>query len=130
LSIISAIGFATTFKLSQMAALLTGELQATLMARVVATVLLGLIILRHKEHLNIVKTAFVPLIIMGILDGIALVAVISAAAKDSPQLAAVAASLFGLFTILLAWMFLKERMTYLQWFGCLLTFLAIGYLSI
>jgi drug/metabolite transporter (DMT)-like permease len=31
---------------------------------------------------------------------------------------------------LLAWIFLKERMTIMQWVGCIITFLGVGYLAI
>jgi EamA domain-containing membrane protein RarD len=37
--------------------------------------------------------------------------------------------MFGMFTIVLAAVFLKERMTMPQWGGCMAAFLAIGYLA-
>ena len=67
---------------------------------------------------------------MGILDGIALLAVISAAPLPNPEYAAVTSSMFGLLTILLAWVFLRERMTLPQCAGCLLAFSGVGYLAL
>jgi EamA domain-containing membrane protein RarD len=42
----------------------------------------------------------------------------------------VTASIFGLVTVILAWVFLKEKMTGLQWTGVLVVFLSIGFLSL
>jgi len=67
---------------------------------------------------------------MGIADGIALACVLSAGGLPDAQYAAVAASCFGLLTIVLAWAILRERMTSLQWFGCALAFGGIGYLAL
>jgi drug/metabolite transporter (DMT)-like permease len=129
LSLFSALGFATTFKLGQMAAALDGEMQSTLLARATALGLLISLILLRRSPVRLKSSAAVPLVIMGLLDGVALLAVLSAGRFDNPHFASVTSSMFGLFTILLAWALLKERMTAPQWAGCLLAFLAIGYLA-
>lgn len=130
LSLISAVGFASTFKLGQMAAELGGEWQSTFATRVIALAALCAVLLVLRPNLRIGRSALLPLITMGVLDGIALLAVISAGALEQPEFAAVAASMFGLFTILLAWMLLREPMRPAQWAGCIVAFLGIGYLSI
>ena len=129
LSVVSAIGFAVTFKLGQMAAALDGELHATLLARITALGLLLALVALRPTPLSVGRKAILPLILMGTLDGIALMAVLSAGSVPNPQFAAVAASMFGLFTIVLAAVFLKERMTMPQWGGCVTAFVAIGYLA-
>jgi drug/metabolite transporter (DMT)-like permease len=129
LSVMSALGFAVTFKLGQMAAALDGELQATLLARMTALGLLLIFVLVRSAPLSIGRGAIVPLMLMGALDGIALLAVLSAGGVAHPEFASVAASMFGMFTIVLAAVFLKERMTMPQWGGCMAAFLAIGYLA-
>lgn len=130
LSLISAIGFAATFKLGQMAALTGGEWESTFATRVTALALLAVILWRLRPKFRIGRSAVLPLIIMGLLDGIALLAVISAADMARPEFAAVASSMFGLFTILLARLLLKEHMAPIQWAGCLLAFAGIGYLAL
>jgi len=129
-SLISAIGFAATFKLGQMAALTGGEWQSTFATRVTALALLAVILWRLRPKFRIGRAAMIPLVTMGILDGIALLAVISAADMARPEYAAVASSMFGLFTILLARLLLKEHMAPMQWAGCLLAFAGIGYLAL
>lgn len=130
LSLIAACGFATTFKLGQMAAELSGELQTTLVTRAVAVLCLVLVMNARKATFHTGRKALIPLIIMGVLDGIALLCVISAAPLPNPQYAAVASSTFGMLTILLAWAFLKERMSMPQWAACALTFSGIAYLAL
>ncbi|MEY8828197.1 EamA family transporter [Sedimentitalea sp. XS_ASV28] len=130
LSLLSAIGFASTFKLGQMAAEYGGEWQSTFATRAIALAGLCALLLVLRPDLRIGRKALVPLITMGVLDGIALLAVISAGVLERPEFAAVAASMFGLFTILLARVFLKEQMGAAQWAGCIVAFLGIGYLTL
>lgn len=130
LAAMSAVGFASTFKLGQLAAGLSGELSTTLIARLTALALLIVIMGLRGAAFWPGKRALVPLGIMGVLDGIALMSVISAAPLPNPEYAAVASSIFGLLTIVLAWAFLRERMTLPQWGGCLMAFAGIGYLAL
>lgn len=130
LSIMAAIGFASTFKLGQLAAEIAGELPTTLIARLTALLCLAAIIAIRRAPFFPGYRAMLPLCIMGLLDGIALFSVISAAPLPHPEYAAVASSIFGLLTIILAWAFLRERMTLGQWSGCLLTFAGVAYLSL
>lgn len=130
LSFLSAIGFASTFKLGHMAATISDELSTTLIARMTALFVLGLLIYARRWSIWPGKHALMPLCIMGILDGIALIAIMAAADKPMADFAAVSASTFGLFTVLLAWVFLREPISKLQWFCCVLIFAALGYLAL
>ncbi|MGB1035213.1 MAG: EamA family transporter, partial [Primorskyibacter sp.] len=131
----SAMGFACTFKLGQMAAAVSDEITSALIMRLVALVLLagGMVAFMVHRRQTVRGTfwpgrhALVPLACMGVLDGVALLSVISAASLPNPEYAAVTSSVFGLITVVLAWAFLKERMTALKWSGCLLAFAGIGY---
>ncbi|MGX9354765.1 EamA family transporter [Roseobacteraceae bacterium S113] len=130
LSLIAAAGFASTFKLGQLAAETGGEITTTLVARLTALVLLGALIIATRKPAYPGTRALVPLGAMGLLDGVALLSVISAAGLPNPEFAAVASSTFGMLTIVLAWVFLKERMKAAQWLGCLLAFAGISYLAL
>jgi hypothetical protein len=69
------------------------------------------------------------LVLMGGLDALALGAVLVAGGLAHAEFAAVAASVFGIVTVLIAWAVLREPITAPQWGGVLLAFAAIGYLA-
>lgn len=126
----SAIGFAGTFGFGQHAAELAGEMPATLVTRLVTITLLALLIAIRGLTWWPGRHALPFLALMGVLDGIALMAVLSAGGLPDAQYASVTSSMFGLLTILLAWVFLRERMTAAQWLGCGVAFAGIGYLAL
>ena len=129
-ALIAAVGFAGTFSLGQHAAELSGEMPTTLITRIMAVGLTVTILLTFKQPFWPSTSALPLLVAMGIADGIALLCVLSAGGLPDAQYAAVASSMFGLLTILLAWVLLKERMTIAQWFGCVVAFCGVGYLAI
>lgn len=130
LSLIAAVGFAGTFALGQHAAQISGEMPTTLITRVLTVALTVVILLGFKLPFWPGKRALPLLIAMGIADGIALLSVLSAGNLPDPQYAAVTSSMFGLLTILLAWLLLKEAMSLRQWAGCIVAFCGVGYLAL
>ncbi|MDE0851052.1 DMT family transporter [Yoonia sp.] len=128
-ALIASIGFAGTFALGQYAAEISHEMPATLVTRILTVVLVTAIFLVRKKPFWPGKSALPWLIAMGIADGIALLCVVSAGSLANPQYASVTSSMFGLLTILLAWVFLKEKMSAPQWVGCVVAFCGVGYLA-
>lgn len=129
LSVLSSIGFFATFALGQEAARLADELPSILVTRLASVAVLLVAILVMRLPLWPGRSALPFVAIMGVLDGIALLSVLSAGSLPSPEYAVVTSSVFGLITVILARVFLSEGMTTRQWLGCLLTFAAIGYLA-
>ncbi|MGB3247471.1 MAG: EamA family transporter [Sulfitobacter sp.] len=127
---LSAIGFFTTFALGQEAARLTDDLPSILVTRLASLAILVPVMAVMRLPFWPGRRALIFVAIMGVLDGIALLCVLTAGALPSPEYAAVASSTFGLVTVVLAGLFLSETMTRAQWGGCLLTFAAIGYLAL
>jgi drug/metabolite transporter (DMT)-like permease len=126
---IAAIGFGSTFSIGQIATEIAPELPVVFITRVTSIILLlGLMIARSLPFWP-GRAALPVLIIMGCLDGIALICVMSAGGLPNAHYAAVATSVFGLLTIVMAWLFLKERMTALQWGGVALSFAGIAFLA-
>ena len=70
------------------------------------------------------------LVCHGVLDTAALALVMLAGGWPNAEYAAVAASLFGVVTILLAWRFLGEAVRPVQWLGIGLVFSGIGWLAV
>ncbi|MDA8746884.1 DMT family transporter [Litoreibacter sp.] len=129
-ALIAAVGFAGTFAIGQLATEMAHDLPIILITRLVAILLLAVLMIARRSPFWPGRAVMPVLIVMGCLDGIALMAVLSAGGLPNAQYAAVASSIFGLLTIVMAWGFLKERMTPAQWGGCGLTFAAIGYLAL
>ena len=127
---VSSVGFAGTFAIGQMASEIAHHLPVSLITRGTAIVLLVGVILISKVPLWPGRRSLGLLILMGLADGIALLCVVAAGGLPDAQFASVAASVFGLLTIVIAWALLGEKMTPAQWFWCLVTFGGIGYLAI
>ncbi|MEO1109644.1 MAG: DMT family transporter [Pseudomonadota bacterium] len=129
-SILAAIGFAATFALGQYAAELGNEFTVSLIGRLTAIPVLAAIALASRKSLWPGTRALPLLCLMGTLDAVALLCVVSAGGLQNAQYASVAASIFGLLTVVLAWAILRERMSTSQWLGCIIAFTGIGYLAI
>lgn len=124
-----AVGFPVTFALGNLAVGHGSELPVTLITRACAALALFCVILSAKARLQLVGVPWKILILMGVLDVTAMGSVQAAARYPNPEFAAVAASIFGMLTIILAWALLKERMTPGQWVAATLVFAGIGYLG-
>ncbi|MCF8484644.1 MAG: DMT family transporter [Rhodobacteraceae bacterium] len=127
---LSSLGYAGTFAFGQLAAEMSDQLPATLVTRSTAIILLIGVITLWKLPFWPGRHALGLLILMGMADGLALLCMVSAGSLADAQYASVAASVFGLLTIVMAWAFLGERMTPPQWLGCAITFCGIGYLAV
>ncbi len=129
-SILAAIGFAATFALGQYAAELGDEVTVSLIGRLTAIPALAIIAIACRKSLWPGARALPLLCLMGVLDAVALLSVVSAGGLPNAQYASVAASIFGLLTVVLAWAILREKMSTYQWLGCIIAFAGIGYLAI
>jgi drug/metabolite transporter (DMT)-like permease len=129
-AILGAVGFATTFAIGHLATQAGAELPVILTTRVVTAAGVALILLWHSGNTVPDRASWPMLGLMAVLDAFALGIVIASGSLDRPEFAAVAASTFGMVTIILAWGFLKENMTLPQWGGVVLTFSAIAYLAV
>lgn len=130
LSIIAGAGFAITFAASQTAVRYGAEMPVILSGRVSAAATIGLVLILRREAWHIDRTVLLLLLAMAFLDATALASVTSAGTFPHPEFAAVASSLFGLLTVVLAWLFLKEPMSRAQWGAVVMVFCGIGYLGV
>ena len=129
-SLIGAGGFAMAFAVGHLATEVGNELPVILVARVTAAAG-ALALLALSSSAKFPDRSVWPLLaLMSILDAAALGIVIAAGNLHRPEFAAVTASTFGIITIILACLFLKERMTALQWLGVTVCFLGVGYLAL
>ncbi|MCT4610656.1 MAG: DMT family transporter [Pelagimonas sp.] len=128
-SLAAGAGFAATFATGQAAASGGAEVALLLPTRLAALVtILGLAFLSRRPVLPAMKTLPI-LMVMGALDALALGMIILAGGVPRPEFASVAASAFGLITVTLAALILRERMTVTQWGAVSVVFGAIAYLG-
>ena len=129
-AVAAAIGFFGSFASGQAAAALGAELPVIWLARLASISTIICIAKPLRVTLRPSLTQLPLLAAMGLLDAVAAAVVIYAGTQDFAVFASVTASVFGLVTVILAWVFLKEEMTTMQWAGIVLVFLSVGFLSI
>lgn len=127
---LGAVGFALTFAIGHVATQAGAELPVVLTTRVVTAASVATLMFLTRRVSLPERSAWPLLGLMAVLDAFALGLVIASGGLDRPEFAAVAASTFGMVTIILAWGLLRERMTLAQWGGVLVTFGGIGYLAL
>ena len=121
--------FALTFGIGQSMVQYAPEMMTILATRLVALTTLIPVMIFLKTPLLGARKQWKILATMGGLDALALSSVLTAGNLPNASYASLAASLFGMVTILLAWIFLRERMTPLQWLGVITTFAGVAYLA-
>ena len=126
----SAIGFFGSFAFGQAAAGLGAELPVIWLARIAGIVALLLITVPLRLDVLPNLRQVPTLAVMGLLDATALAVVIYSGTQEFAVFATVTASTFGLVTVVLAWAFLREKMTPKQWLGVTLVFIAIGLIGL
>lgn len=128
-AIMASFFFALTFGIGQSMVQYAPEMMTILATRLVAVFALIPVMVFIKVPLFSAKGQWKVLAAMGGLDALALTCVLSSGNLPNASYASLAASLFGMVTILLAWIFLRERMTPLQWIGVTFTFAGVAYLG-
>ena len=130
---LAGLGFACSLTAGQHAAPLYGEVEATWLARIFGLAAVAIACLarprRGTTRLGRYGRWWILLVVMGLLDSLALVAVIMAGHQPQAEIATVASSSFGAVTVLLARVFLKEAVAPAQWAGIALIFAGVAVLS-
>ena len=127
---LASVSFALTFGLAQWSAETGAHLPAATVTRVTALIVALLWLVQRRPGSGGLGAIWPALLLMGCLDVGALTAVTLAGGLADAEYAAVASSIFGIITILLAWRFLNEPMRPSQWGGVALVFAGIAALGL
>ncbi|MEL7542726.1 MAG: EamA family transporter [Pseudomonadota bacterium] len=128
-SALSHVGFAISITAGQAAAPIYGELEATWLARIFGLAIITAVVIARRAA-RPVPVAWMPTLTgMGLADTLAFAAVSAAGHAPGAELATVVSSTFGMVAILLAWVFLRERITPGQWMGIAIVFTGTAYLA-
>lgn len=128
-SALACIGFSASLTAGQIAAHDGHVLSITFFSRLWGLAVLILWSLRDRPNFAGVRRWLPVLILMGLLDALALTSVVSAGTLDGAEFATVAASTFGAVTVVLAVLFLKERLMLPQILGMLMILVGVAVLS-
>lgn len=130
-SVLAAFGFAGSFGMLHVAAeRAAADLPVTLIARAAGFGGMLAWVISQRIDIKPALAIFPTLLLMGALDVGGMLAVTVAGGFPRPEFASVASSCFGLVTILLAWRFLAEPVTRLQWVGAIVVFAGIAALGL
>jgi len=128
-SSLASVSFALSFGLGQSMVDYAPELMTIAATRLIAAIFLIVIMILLKIRFFSALSQWKVLSVIGLLDATAITIVVYAGTLPNASYAALALSLFGVVTILIAWAFLRERMVPLQWLGVALTFIGVAYLG-
>lgn len=129
-SVVACVAFSVSFAVGQAAAPLGNTLTLNLIIRSSALISLLIIGVSGNKFKRLNPSLLPVLGLLALLDTIAFGLVTGAGHYSDPQYASVSASTFGMVTIILAWIFLKERLTVQQWLAVSVVFGAILYLGL
>lgn len=121
--------FVATVFAGQTSATIFGEIEATWISRLAgAAAVLPLLLFSKGSGESQIR--FLPLLsMMALLDTVAAVLLFAAGKTAQPELATVCGTASGAITVVLAWIFLGEKIVYLRWLGIAATFFGIAALS-
>ncbi|MEX0923045.1 MAG: DMT family transporter [Rhodovibrionaceae bacterium] len=120
ISLGSAVGFALGVAGAQYATPIYGEWQTVILARWLSLAFAVAFLLLQSRRLPAVPLRWTPLLLLqGILDGGAYLALVYGSSGIGAALTVVVASSFSAITVLLARLILREAMTWGQWGGIL-----------
>jgi drug/metabolite transporter (DMT)-like permease len=107
-----------------------GEYEVTFLSRFPAAAVLLMLMLKDSARLQpLSKPATFSIVAMAACDVTAVTAINAAAWFPNRELGAMAISSYGALSVLLAMIFLRERVTPQQWLGIILVVVGVGILG-
>jgi drug/metabolite transporter (DMT)-like permease len=129
-ALVADLAFAATVIMGQTATEALGEYEVTFLSRFPAAAVLLILMLKDNARLPAMTHATrLSIVAMAACDVTAVTAINAAAWFPNRELGAMAISSYGALSVLMAMIFLRERVTALQWFGILLVVVGVGILG-
>ncbi len=129
IAVLSAFAYAVLVVAGQAAAPIYGGIQTLWMGRFASLATLALIFVGRRRAPGLPVRWWPFLVAQGLLDAGGYIALFAGSQGDNAEVAAVTASTFGVITVLLACIILRERINGPQWLGIVLVFGGIVTLS-
>jgi drug/metabolite transporter (DMT)-like permease len=128
--IMAMLGYSSSIVLGQNAAVTVGEIEATWLSRVTALVTIAPFMLGEKKPLPLTQRHWAGIFAMGGLDVLGVIAVNASGHLPGKEFAAVGISAYGAVAVILAMIFLHEKVSRGQWFGIMLIVSGVAAVSI
>jgi uncharacterized membrane protein len=129
-ALVADLAFAATVIMGQSATERLGEYEVTFLSRFPAAAVLLLMMLKDRANLPpLSNTSRLAITAMAACDVTAVTAINAAAWFPNRELGAMAISSYGALSVLMAMVFLRERVTAPQWLGILLVVIGVAILG-
>lgn len=128
-SVLSGLGFSVSFLAGQTAAAQVDPVTVAFLSRICSLAVVAPMWMRSVPEANSIRPWLWLIAAMGVLDALALSAVVAAGQLPDAPIAQVVASSLGVVTVLLAVVFLRERLCWPQLGGMALVFAGVAALS-
>ncbi len=125
----AALAFAATIAVAQQASHIYGALQTVALARWVSLAACAALFLMRREAPRVPLRWWPWIALQGLLDGAAYVTLLAGSQGPGAEIAVVVGSGFGVVTVLLARIILREAMTRPQWGGIAAIVIGVAVLS-
>jgi drug/metabolite transporter (DMT)-like permease len=126
----SVLGYATAIVLAQQAAVSMGEIEASWLSRATALITILPFLAGEKRPGPLTRRHWVGITIMAVLDLVGLIAVSASGHLPGKEFAGIGISAYGAGSVILAMIFLKEKVSPGQWVGLTLIVGAVATLSV
>jgi drug/metabolite transporter (DMT)-like permease len=130
IALAASFGFAVTVAAAQYAKPIYGELQTVWMARWVSWLASAIVLAWSRFSPRIPIRWWPALILQGLLDAGAYLALLAGSHGEGNEITAVVASTFSAVTVLLAWIILRETMTWRRCTGIAFIISGVAVLSV
>lgn len=113
----AGVAFAVAILVTQSAVSLAGEAEVLWLSRIIGFVVLGMVLIVQRNYTVLSRRMTLLLATMGVIDVIGFLALFTAQGAGDTALASVASAAYGVVTVGLARLILKEPVKPLQWIG-------------
>lgn len=129
-AVMAVLGYSASIVLGQRAALQVGEIEATWLSRATALLVLLPFMLREANFSHLTPRNWTGIFVMGGLDVLGVIAVNASGHLPGKEFAGIGISAYGAVAVVLAMMFLKEKVSPGQWLGIGLIVAGVATLSV
>jgi drug/metabolite transporter (DMT)-like permease len=129
-ALISVLGYSFSIVLGQKAAVTVGEIEATWLSRATALLTILPFMIAEGNRAPISRRQWIGIFVMGALDVLGVIAINASGHLPGKEFAGIGISAYGAISVILAIIFLKEKVSGGQWLGLGLIVAGVAAMSV